>query len=510
MAHRPLRTTTLIAASSLICAALVAQLVLGKAARDALLVAELGAEHLPRVALLGSALSGVALVLAAQRSSRSSPARALSVALGGNLAAIAVELVLSGVAARLVAIAFYLHAAAVAGPLVSMFWALMTERFDPHGARRAFTWIGAAGSAGGTLGGAIAWGLGGSASPARIFVSLSLLTCVALLGVLLLRRGRPASAERPDGTATGGLSSALPALAKAPYLQRLALLVLAIAAAESILDYLLVSRIATTGAAPLPLFGAFYVGISVASAIVLVAIAPPLLARFGLATVAGLLPVFLVAFGLLGTVVPGIGLALAARGLHGVLRTSLFRSVFEIFFTPLPPSTQRRLKLLVDVGFDRVGAMLGSAIALVAVAAPPGIAERVLAGALAAFGLGAVAALRGLQKGYVAALEQSLRRGTFDPARSPVMDSTTRMAITQTQRKLDREALLREIAALRAQQDEAKGAALDLAARALRSPDRALRGTAVEYLGNVQPSLKEQLSRVVESSPANERVGSAA
>jgi hypothetical protein len=91
-----------------------------------------------------------------------------------------------------------------------------------------------------------------------------------------------------------------------------------------------------------------------------------------------------------------------------VLRNSIFRSAYELLFTPVPPAGQRATKLLVDAGATRLGDMAGAALIQVLL---------LLAGAWAG-GLALVATIgtalvtlivaRRLHRGYTAALARSL------------------------------------------------------------------------------------------------------
>ncbi len=48
------------------------------------------------------------------------------------------------------------------------------------------------------------------------------------------------------------------------------------------------------------------------------------------------------------------------RGGEAVTRNSLYRSAYELFYTPLPTAKKRATKTLIDVGVDRVGTTIGS------------------------------------------------------------------------------------------------------------------------------------------------------
>ena len=52
------------------------------------------------------------------------------------------------------------------------------------------------------------------------------------------------------------------------------------------------------------------------------------------------------------------------RGAQAVLRNSLFRSAYELLYTPLAQERKRPTKAIVDVGVDRLGTAAGSAVVM--------------------------------------------------------------------------------------------------------------------------------------------------
>ena len=155
--------------------------------------------------------------------------------------------------------------------------------------------------------------------------------------------------------------------------------------------------------------------------------------RLGLARTVMAPAVAVVAGGLGAIGCPNLYGITIARGAESVLRGSLFRSAYEIFFTPLPAADKRAAKSLIDVGVDRVGEAAGAGlVALVIVA---GLASRwqyrvILLLAIAA-SVGGMLVARRLTRGYVEALERSLREQAVALSLSDVRDRTTR-AVWQT------------------------------------------------------------------------------
>ena len=57
--------------------------------------------------------------------------------------------------------------------------------------------------------------------------------------------------------------------------------------------------------------------------------------------------------GLGALIFPGLGGAIAARAGESTLRSSLFKTGYEIFFTPIASHDKRAAKSINEVGFDR-------------------------------------------------------------------------------------------------------------------------------------------------------------
>jgi hypothetical protein len=189
------------------------------------------------------------------------------------------------------------------------------------------------------------------------------------------------------------------------------------------------------------------------------------LETLGLAGTVATRPLAVVGLGGLALLVPGLPSLLLVRSTQAVLSSSLFRSGYELLFTPIPPRRKRPTKTLVDVGFDKLGSVLGSLVTLAVVAALQMGALPVLIGLAVLAGIVSLVVTRRLHRGYVAALEDSLRSGALRLDAEEVSDGTTRFLVS---RLFDRETI--------AQKGEASAAAvtdpLQAAIADLRAPDR--------------------------------------
>lgn len=429
--------------------ALVAQQVAGKAVRDAFFLSHFAVETLPAV-LMGSAALGTAAILAFSRLvARHGPARITPALVTIGAAGFLGEWGLSFGHPGAAALAVYAHMAVFGATLVSGFWSLVNERFNPYTAKRIVGRIGMGASLGGVAGGAIAWAAAGHVAVASMLLLLTALNLLCLPALLLLRAG---AAERSSGPREPLAGTGLEIVRESPYLRDLALLVGLGALAEAALDYALNAEAAHAfreGGALITFFSLFHGGVALMALGVQVFGARRALETLGLAGTAATKPAAVVLGGLAGLLAPHLWSAALARGLDAVLHNSLYRSGYELLFTPLPEDRKRPAKAIVDVGFDRLGTLAGGAAAFLAVSLAPSLAPQALFTLASAAALAGLVLCRRVHGGYVLALEESLRSGALRLDPGDIIDSTTRLTFARTSLVLDRETLLRQIQALR-------------------------------------------------------------
>lgn len=444
---------TAVTAAMLAAGALIAQQVVGKATRDALFLSTFRVSSLPVVMIVSAVASSLAVLAFSAALSRRSPAQVVPRALAAGTVLLLAEWGLSLVQPRLAAVAVYLHMAAFGATVVSGFWSLVNERFDPYLARRVMGRIGLGASLGGVAGGLLAW------SAAGVLPVPSMLALMAAFNVVsLIALGRLGA---PGGPPTGlharrediGPLSGIRLLREVRYLRDLAVFVALGAATEAMLDYVLNAKAAASFAAGQPLlsfFALFHTTVGLLALVAQTTLSRPSLLGLGLAGTVALRPAAVVVTALVGLVDPRLWTALLTRGAHGVLQNSLFRSGYELLFTPLAERRKRPTKTIVDVGFDRLGTVGGGLLTLLVVFALGGRGStRALFALAGASALCAIAVSRRLHHGYVLALEESLRSGVVRLEAAEVRDSTTLVTLARTGMGLDRQALLREVAAAR-------------------------------------------------------------
>jgi ATP:ADP antiporter, AAA family len=439
-------------AATAAAALLIANQVAGKSVRDALFLSSFSVASLPPVMMASSLASVMAVILLSRAMRRASPFRVEPLALGLATLLLGGWWLLSVGAPRAAALAFYLHMALFGSTLVSGFWSVVNERFDPYTAKRVVGRIGAGASLGGVAGGLLAWGASGVLSVPTMLVVMAGLNLACLFCMRHLTPAAGAAGSAGKGDDMEDAPTALRTLARVPYVRDLALLVGLSALAEALLDYFLKAQAAAAyskGPQLMSFFALFHAATGVVGLVVQALFGRTSVRVLGLAGTVALRPAAVLLGAVLGAFDPRLRSGVLAYGSQEMLSNSLFRSGYELLYTPIPEGEKRPTKAVVDVGFDKLGALAGGATVLIVVAAAPTAALRVLAGLVALLSLGTLALTGRLHRGYVKTLEQSLRAGRVKLDSSDVQDEATLLTLAQTNLSLDRENLLREIEALR-------------------------------------------------------------
>ena len=379
----------------------VAGFVAGKAARDAILLSNFGIKTLP-IFITISALTALPIILVAGKlMTRFGPAR-LMPALNVISAACAVaEWLLLTRYPRPTAIAIYFHLSISGAVLVSGFWSIINERFDVQSAKRHIGRIGMGATLGGIAGGMLAERTAVFLAPNAILLVLAglQLACAATLYVSRDTSIRPPSSPR----------FALGVVTRSRLLRNLGIVVVLGAVAAGVLDYVFKADIVANASdgGLLRSLAIYYTVTSVVTAIVQVAICGPLIARLGVPRSVATLPLVVTAFGLVALAVPAAFAAVVARGAEAVTRSSIYRAGYELLYAPLPEADKRPTKIVLDVGAERIGDLIGAQLVglLVYLMVDPRIGLLIATVATAAIAV--VFAIR-LPRSYTLALEDSL------------------------------------------------------------------------------------------------------
>src|SRR5262245_15392564 len=162
-----------------------------KATRDGFFLAQFPAAQLPNAVIAAALLSIVLALWSPRLLQRWGPAAVIPPAFALSALIHGAEWICQTSWPRITSAAIYLHVAGFGAILLSGFWLLLSELFDPHEAKRRFGQVAGAGTAGGVAGGIAAERLvhwfGASAL-------LLLLAGLHLLCAVLLHRLRPEGA----------------------------------------------------------------------------------------------------------------------------------------------------------------------------------------------------------------------------------------------------------------------------------------------------------------------------
>jgi hypothetical protein len=323
---------------------------------------------------------------------------------------------------RVAACAIYLHVFAINLLLTSSFWSLMNEHYDPRSAKKAFGKIGGAGTFGGVVGGLVAARVATLGSiPALILVTAILhIACGSALYWFTSKYKVPHREDRH----TTKHPPVLRILKKTPYLVEVASLIIVVSIGAALLDFLFKAQAAATipkGPALTSFFALFYTVTGLLGVAVQAFLAAPILSRFGLANTVSSLPLSVLGGGAWTLAFFGFRSMTAARGLEVVLRGSLFRSGYEVFYTPVPAEDKRAVKAIIDITGERLGDFVGSGIVGGLLLLHLAGNASILGASIAFSGVGLLLTRR-LEASYAGALENSLRKQAVRLAPEPVRD----------------------------------------------------------------------------------------
>ncbi len=407
---------------------MIAAQMAGKATRDAMFLSHFAVSSLPLFLMVSSALSVGVIVLTTRAMSRVGPARIVPAAFALSGILFFAEWGLSGPAPAATAVLVYFHVSVLGAILISGFWSMVNERFDPRAAKKTIARLAGAATAGGLVGGVMAERMAVMAPVAAMLPLLGGLNLVCAWATLRLAPVRPVV---HDDNATTGVQ----AIRDEPYLRRLGWLVFVLAAAAALLDYVFkaeASAVFVRSEDLLRFFAIFYTAASLFAIFVQFLLSRFFLRRFGLVRTAATLPFAVSATGIGALFLPGLGSALLARGTESVLRGSLFRAGYELLYTAIPSRSRRASKAIIDVGAERLGDMAGGGLTRLVLFVVPQLATSFLMASAAALGITALFIARWLHQGYARLLERNLIGQAVDLDLDEVRDRVTQTVVLKT------------------------------------------------------------------------------
>lgn len=414
---------------------MMAHQVAGKAARDSIYLSTFPVSDLPKVVMAAAAAALLLTFVSARAMTAYGPRKVVPAGFLLSAAAHILEWAILGRAPGVTAVLVYLHIVGLGAVLLSGFWSIANETFDPASAKKLFGRIAGGGTAGGIIGGLIAERTAVLMPGSGILLVLAvfhLLAGSALIWLGLSARTR--SAILRGGTLDESLTPG-EVLRRAPFLRDLALLVLLGTLSAAFVDYLFKAGAAAEygkGAPLLRFFAVFYTSIQVITLVVQTSLTRLSLEKFGLSRTVGGLP-------LMNSVMSGVGLLFpvfpvfaVARAAEYTIRGSLFRSGYELLYTPVAPAEKRAAKTLIDVATDKAGDALGAGLIQLLLFLTGSFLTTELLGLTFAASLAAAWIASRLDNKYAGALEQRLLDHAVQLDVDDVHDSTTMSAVLRT------------------------------------------------------------------------------
>jgi len=416
---------------------MLAHQVAGKAVRDGLFLTRFDPSDLPKVVAAAAVIAVLLGLGFARILSRTGPSRLVPLAFGAGSIFHLVEFALlrrgSEDVRDVVITVIYLHLVGFGAILLSGFWSIVNEYFDPREAKLQFGRIAGAGTIGGICGGLLAERGAALFGVSALLLLLAGLHLVAALTLWWVPRDRSVSTIEPDGGPVW--SAAREAFRQAPFLVNLAVLVLLGTMSAMLLDYLFKSSATAAfggGRSLTRYFALFYTANQILSFAVQTFLTPVALRRLGLGRTVRWHPVA-VAFGsgvsLLGSQAI---MAPIARSLELVLRGSFLRSGYELFFTPVPPREKRAVKTFIDVGCDRMGDAFGAGVLQVLLLLGPQQAVTPILFVAMGFAFISIWITTRMDAAYAGVLQHGLLSRAVAVNEADVQDSTTLSALMQT------------------------------------------------------------------------------
>jgi AAA family ATP:ADP antiporter len=386
-------------------------------------ISGLGADNIPYVQLAAGLLIGI-IMERYSAIARRIPRRYVIPATLGSMAVVLVGFwVLFKTAGEWVSVAFYLLGLILGILLISQFWTLANDIYDPRQAKRVFGLIGGGSSLGGISGAGLTTLVVNRLGTGNLLlVSSAILVFCTVLVVLIVRR------EQGAGRAAGGVAEeegvsgqeALKLLRESKHLQVIALVIgFAAIGAGLIEQQLNMAAEAFKGRGATDSLTSFLAQVtlylSAIGFLIQVFLTSRIHRRLGVGFALLVLPTSLGATGIVMLLNAALWAPAMARILDTSLRYTLDKTTREVLFLPLPLEIKYRAKPFVDVSVDRFAKGLSALLALVLIK-PWGLGftwQQISYASLVVTGLWIFTALRA-KKEYQAAFRRSIENRVIE------------------------------------------------------------------------------------------------
>jgi AAA family ATP:ADP antiporter len=424
-------------------------------------ITDLGADNIPYVQLAAGLIIGVLMERYSALAKRVPRRLVIPGTLGSMAALLVVFWVLFRTAGEWVSVAFYLFGLIFAVLVISQFWTLANDIYDPRQAKRIFGLIGGGSSLGGMTGaGLTALIVSRLGTNNLLLCSAAILLVCTFLVVLISRREKAAGQSGAGVTEEEGVSGqeALRLLRESRHLQIIALVIAFAAVGANLIETQLnlateafKGRSATDNMTEFLAQVTLY--LSAIGFLIQVGLTSRIHRRLGVGFALLILPTCLGASGLVILFNAALWSPALARILDTSLRYTVDKTTREVLFLPLPLDVKYRAKPFVDVTVDRFAKGLAALLVLVLIK-PWGLSfswQQISYASLAVAGLWVFAALRARRE-YQAAFRRSIEKRVIeaDAVRPEQADLSTVEALVEELAHPDEERVLYAIDLLEA------------------------------------------------------------
>ena len=387
-------------------------------------ISDLGADNLPWVQLVAGILIGF-IMQGYSRAIGTVPRRwAIPVTQAGLIALLLAFWVLFQGGYDWASVAFYVLGLILGILLISQFWTLANDVYDPRQAKRIFGFIGGGASLGGATGAAItAIVVDQVGTNNLLLVSAAIMAACTLLVIAIVRRESAAGRSGPVVEEEGvGGGEAIRMLRDSKHLQIIAIVIGCAAMGAAIIEQQLnMAAEAQLGQGQTDTITAFLAQVTVYLSLIGFAIQVGLTSRIhrllGLGFALMILPVSLGGTAVVMLFNGALWAPALARILDTSLRYTVDKTSREVLFLPLPANVKYKAKPFVDVTMDRFAKAMGALLLLVLIK-PWGLNldwQRLSFASLTLMGVWIVMALRARRE-YLSAFRRSIEQHQVAPA----------------------------------------------------------------------------------------------
>ncbi len=259
--------------------------------------------------------------------------------------------------------------------LVTQFWIVVNDIFNPREAKRLIGFFGSGGILGGIIGGEITALLARSrfADSLLVIVAGMLTVCIFVVYLVLspqrktrMRGISKSSAKKtPPNLKDVGFKDCFNTVRGSPYLKILAGIVTLTLIVSTLIDFQFNSIIKTavTGGKELTVFfGHFNAGLMIAAFFLQLLMTSNVIKRFGIRFTLLFYPLILLicSFGIFFA--PVLFMAVLIKGSDKSLSYSINQSVRELLYIPIPPEVKYKAKIFIDMFLNRFAKGIGALI----------------------------------------------------------------------------------------------------------------------------------------------------